>query len=189
MSYYVTRQLLISITVSMFIVKTNFETSLHCGTVKLSKSLNPNQMKERTWIPVHLIPLLNAHLHLKYLGLKSFTVETLKGNEKHFESAGNSSYQTKFKGNFDQGKENLARVRAEFELSEFELSRFYCNTLSTVQTLHSWLKKFFSMFVLLLLYSETSRKLSFTGLHIGHYNSPSSLSFSFFCKIIILSYI
>ena len=29
--------------------------------------------------------------------------------------------------NFDQGKGNLVRVSGEFELSEFELSRFYCN--------------------------------------------------------------
>ena len=28
---------------------------------------------------------------------------------------------------FYQGKENLVRVSGEFELSEFELSRFYCN--------------------------------------------------------------
>ena len=28
---------------------------------------------------------------------------------------------------FYEGKENLVRVSGEFELSEFELSRFYCN--------------------------------------------------------------
>ena len=47
---------------------------------------------------------------------------TLKGNEKQFELAENSSYQGNFQWNFDQGKGNCG----EFELSEFELSRFYC---------------------------------------------------------------
>ena len=28
---------------------------------------------------------------------------------------------------FYEGKENLVRISGEFELSEFELSRFYCN--------------------------------------------------------------
>ena len=51
---------------------------------------------------------------------------TLKGNEKLFELAGNSSYRCKFQWNFDQGKGNLLWVSGEFELSEFELSRFYC---------------------------------------------------------------
>jgi len=45
---------------------------------------------------------------------------TLKGDEKEFEFAGNSNYR----GNFDQGKGNLVRVSGEFELSDFELSRF-----------------------------------------------------------------
>ena len=53
---------------------------------------------------------------------------TLKGNKKQFESEGNSSSQGKFQWNFDQGKENSVRVSGEFELSEFELSRFYCGT-------------------------------------------------------------
>ena len=48
--------------------------------------------------------------------------QTLKGNEKQFELAGNSSYQGKFQWNFDQGRENWG----ELELSEFEFSRFYC---------------------------------------------------------------
>ena len=51
---------------------------------------------------------------------------TLKGDEREFEFAGNSNYQGKFQRNFDQGKGNLVRVSGEFELSEFELSRFYC---------------------------------------------------------------
>ena len=42
---------------------------------------------------------------------------TLKENEKQFELVGNSSYQGKLKGNFDQEKENLVRVSGEFELS------------------------------------------------------------------------
>ena len=42
---------------------------------------------------------------------------TLRENEKQFELVGNSSYQGKFKGNFDQEKENLVRVSGEFELS------------------------------------------------------------------------
>ena len=51
---------------------------------------------------------------------------TPKGNEKQFELAGNSSYRGKFQWNFDQGKGNLVLVSGEFELSDFELSRFYC---------------------------------------------------------------
>ena len=51
--------------------------------------------------------------------------QTLKGNEKQLELAGNSSYRCKFQRNFDQGKGNLVRVRGEFELSEFELSRLW----------------------------------------------------------------
>ena len=51
---------------------------------------------------------------------------TLKGDEKEFEFAGNSNCQGKFQRNFDQGEGNLVRVSGEFELSEFELSRFYC---------------------------------------------------------------
>ena len=51
---------------------------------------------------------------------------TLKGDEKELEFAGNSNCQGKFQRNFDQGKGNLVRVSGEFELSEFELSRFYC---------------------------------------------------------------
>ena len=45
----------------------------------------------------------------------------MKGNEKQFELAWNSSYRGKFQWNFDQRKGNL--VRGEFELSEFEFSR------------------------------------------------------------------
>ena len=48
----------------------------------------------------------------------------MKENEKQFELAGNSSYRGKFQWNFDQGKGNLVQVSREFELSEFELSRF-----------------------------------------------------------------
>ena len=48
------------------------------------------------------------------------------GNEKQQELAGNSSYWGKFQWNHDQGKGNLVRVSRKFELSEFELSRFYC---------------------------------------------------------------
>ena len=51
---------------------------------------------------------------------------TLKENEKQFELVGNSSYQGKFQGSFDQEKENLVRVSGKFELSQFELQRFYC---------------------------------------------------------------
>ena len=50
-----------------------------------------------------------------------------EGNEKQFELAGNLSYRGKFQWNFDQGKGNLVWVSGEFELSEFKLSRFYCN--------------------------------------------------------------
>ena len=35
---------------------------------------------------------------------------------------------------FYQGKENLVRVSGEFELSEFELSRFYCNNDDDITT-------------------------------------------------------
>ena len=45
----------------------------------------------------------------------------MKGNEKQFELAGNSSYRGKFQWNFDQRKGNL--VREEFELSELEFLR------------------------------------------------------------------
>ena len=45
--------------------------------------------------------------------------QTLKG--KHFELAGNSSNRGKLRRNVGQGKGNLVRVSAEFELSEFEL--------------------------------------------------------------------
>ena len=74
-------------------------------------------------------------------------------------------YYSNFQWKFDQGKEdlsNLVRVGGQSELSEFELSRFYSNTLSKVQTLHSWLQKksFFNQFVLLLLI--ISRDLSKT---------------------------
>ena len=48
-------------------------------------------------------------------------------NEKQFKLAGNLSYRGKFQGNFDQGKGNLVWVRGEFELSEFIISRVYCN--------------------------------------------------------------
>ena len=50
---------------------------------------------------------------------------TLKGNDKQFDLARNSSYRSKFQWNFDQGKGNLVWVSGEFELSEFELWRFY----------------------------------------------------------------
>ena len=52
---------------------------------------------------------------------------TLKGNEKQFELAWNSSYGGKFQWNFFQGKGNLVRVSGEFEWFEFELWRLYCN--------------------------------------------------------------
>ena len=42
----------------------------------------------------------------------------MKGNEKQFELAGNSSYWGNFQWNFDQGKGNLVPVSGEFELSE-----------------------------------------------------------------------
>ena len=38
---------------------------------------------------------------------------TLKGNEKQFKLARNSSYRGKFQYNFDQGKENFVRVSGE----------------------------------------------------------------------------
>ena len=57
---------------------------------------------------------------------RTLVTRTLKGDEKEFEFAGNSNYEGKFQRNFDQGKGNLVRVSGEFELSEFELSRFYC---------------------------------------------------------------
>ena len=50
--------------------------------------------------------------------------QTLKGNKKKFDLAGNSSYWGKFQWNFDQGKGNLVQVSRKFELSEFKLSRF-----------------------------------------------------------------
>ena len=39
---------------------------------------------------------------------------------------GNSSYWGKLQWNFDQGKGNWVQVSGEFELSKFELSRFFC---------------------------------------------------------------
>ena len=52
---------------------------------------------------------------------------TLNGKEKQFEFiARNASYWGKFQGNFTQGKGSLIPVRGEFEISEFELLRFYC---------------------------------------------------------------
>ena len=54
-----------------------------------------------------------------------------EGDERQFELArGNSGYRRKFNWNIYQGKTNLVRVSAEFELSEFELSRFYCTSLT-----------------------------------------------------------
>ena len=52
--------------------------------------------------------------------------KTLKRKEKQFELGRNSSHRGKFHWNFDRGKANLVWVSKEFELSEFELSRFYC---------------------------------------------------------------
>ena len=49
----------------------------------------------------------------------------MKGNEIRFEVVENKF--SVFFFFFYQGKENLVRVSGEFELSEFELSRFYCN--------------------------------------------------------------
>ena len=51
---------------------------------------------------------------------------TLKRNEKLFKVVGNSSYWGKFQWNFDQGKGNWVQVSGEFELSKFELLRFFC---------------------------------------------------------------
>ena len=77
-------------------------------------------------------------LWIKVIYGRTPVTRTLKRNKKHFESAGNSSYQGKFQGNFDQGKENLVQVSGKFELLESESSRFYYDTvISTVQTLHS----------------------------------------------------
>ena len=58
---------------------------------------------------------------------RTLVTRTLKGNEKWFKLAGNSSYRGKFQWNCDQGKGNLVRVRREFKLSNFQLSRFYSN--------------------------------------------------------------
>ena len=54
---------------------------------------------------------------------------TLRANEKQFELARNSSYRSgvAFSEIVIKGKElNLVRVSGEFQLPEFELSRFYC---------------------------------------------------------------
>lgn len=67
-------------------------------------------------LPVNLSSLLD-------LGV----TQTLKGNQKQFELAVNSSYQGKSQWNFDERKGNLVRVCGEFKLSEFELLRFYHN--------------------------------------------------------------
>ena len=58
--------------------------------------------------------------------IKTPVTRTLKVNEKQFDLAGNSSYRSKFQWNFEQGKGNLVWVSGEFELSEFQLWRFYC---------------------------------------------------------------
>ena len=50
---------------------------------------------------------------------KTPVTQTLKGNEKQLELAGNSCYHGKFSKNADQGKGNLVQVRGEFELSSF----------------------------------------------------------------------
>ena len=42
---------------------------------------------------------------------RTLVTRTLKGNEKQFELAGNSSYQGEFQWNFDEGRGNLVRVR------------------------------------------------------------------------------
>ena len=60
---------------------------------------------------------------------------TLKGNQKMFELAGNSSYRGKFQWNFDQGKGNLVWVNREFKLS---ISSSYQG--STVLILRYWVK-------------------------------------------------
>ena len=52
--------------------------------------------------------------------------QTLRGNKKQFEFAGNLSHQGEFQCNFDQGNGNLVWVSGEYKLFEFELSRFYC---------------------------------------------------------------
>ena len=51
---------------------------------------------------------------------------TLKRNEKLFKVVGNSNYWGKFQWNFDQGKGNWVQVSGEFELSKFELLKFFC---------------------------------------------------------------
>ena len=75
------------------------------------------------------IVLAHQHGHCKVMWKwsiysRTLVTQTLKGNEKQFELAGYSSYWAKFQWNFDQGKGNLVQVSREFELSEFELSRF-----------------------------------------------------------------
>ena len=69
----------------------------------------------------------------------------------------------------------------------------YCNTLSKVQTLHSWLrKKSFFQSVCPLVINTQQRPLENCLLRdftLATTYSPSSLSSSFFYKIIMLSYI
>ena len=71
---------------------------------------------------------------LLYMGSWSYPVKNNSFTSTEFfcrllaisELAGNSSYRGKFQWYFDQGKGNLVRVSGEFELSEFEFSRFCC---------------------------------------------------------------
>ena len=66
------------------------------------------------------------HLAITYTLNYSRTpvTQTLKQNKKRWELAGNSSYRGKFQWNCDQEKGKF-KANEEFELSEFELSRFY----------------------------------------------------------------
>ena len=107
---------------------------------------------------------------------------TLKGDEKEFEFTGNSNYQGKFQRNFDQGKGNLVRVSGEFELSEFELSRFYCILLFL-----SGCALFFSqLFPCLLQFCIKSTRKIVVVVVVVVFSAPSGDLFHF--KLTAISY-
>ena len=77
-------------------------------------------------------------MSLKYKELAIITLENpgnlnCEGKRKTFRVSEISSYRGKFQWNFDQGKEKLVRVSREFELSELELSGFYCSTKAVMK--------------------------------------------------------
>ena len=98
-------------------------------TFKKRSQLPKDYFGTPTRLPFHCFGMCDQYGHCDVMWKCSIysrtpVTQTLKGNEKQSELAGNSSYWGKFQCNFDQGKGNLVQFSREFELSEFELSRF-----------------------------------------------------------------